>query len=475
MATKQAVEYSSAAVASIDVSTLSNSRFIDGAARRLPFRDELGRVNLHLVQASLALLEVEEGAGDEAMRLKLGAWLRHARRSIDTRPDDERMPLSALLPSNVLAPAVRGKGVPTPLPETLSSTGSVGSEDPEAPNTITMPKRLFRAPRPGDEPRLSDLDGSGDDDDGFDSDVPVDVAHLSRIGALNARGAVRGKRKRGSAGGTTPTSARKHVKSSPARAAARAHPSLALDDDDDVWARPEEEKEEGEEGETASSGGGSSVNSSGGDDGVYEVEALLAEDETGAGRGFLIRWAGWGPEHDSWEPEANVAPQLVSDFRHERGLARSNRGDDYLVGRTRMLWCDACVCHLPADSFSANQRRSAPERRTCLNHHYKSSRSPHVSSSHVQVTPVRATAHASVRGSGGRATGGLAQARVDTRSVNRSDCSDCDDGDAGAPAPRSRVPPPPPRKPSRPVARALSHRQAALEVQACRLFGFGFS
>lgn len=38
---------------------------------------------------------------------------------------------------------------------------------------------------------------------------------------------------------------------------------------------------------------------------------------------YLVRWAGWGPEHDSWEPAANLTcPDLLREF-HADLLARA--------------------------------------------------------------------------------------------------------------------------------------------------------
>jgi hypothetical protein len=42
----------------------------------------------------------------------------------------------------------------------------------------------------------------------------------------------------------------------------------------------------------------------------YEVETILKYRTTGRKRpktSYLIQWKGYGPEHNSWEPEANVA------------------------------------------------------------------------------------------------------------------------------------------------------------------------
>jgi penicillin amidase len=58
---------------------------------------------------------------------------------------------------------------------------------------------------------------------------------------------------------------------------------------------------------------------------LASVTALMGEilrEEEGR---FLIRWEGYGPEDDTWEPEANVSPALVLAFRQAR--ARMAAGD----------------------------------------------------------------------------------------------------------------------------------------------------
>jgi hypothetical protein len=57
----------------------------------------------------------------------------------------------------------------------------------------------------------------------------------------------------------------------------------------------------------------------------WVVQTLLKKRQSGRGRRvveFLVRWKGFGPEHDSWEPESNIACKtLVEDFhRRVRGV-----------------------------------------------------------------------------------------------------------------------------------------------------------
>ena len=50
----------------------------------------------------------------------------------------------------------------------------------------------------------------------------------------------------------------------------------------------------------------------------YEVEEVLNSRRYGRWRKlqYLVRWKGWGPEHDSWEAAEDLtnAPDLVKKF-----------------------------------------------------------------------------------------------------------------------------------------------------------------
>jgi hypothetical protein len=48
----------------------------------------------------------------------------------------------------------------------------------------------------------------------------------------------------------------------------------------------------------------------------YEVDSILAHRGSGRGRTFLVRWKGYGPEHDTWEPLRNLAnaKQLLAEY-----------------------------------------------------------------------------------------------------------------------------------------------------------------
>ena len=49
----------------------------------------------------------------------------------------------------------------------------------------------------------------------------------------------------------------------------------------------------------------------------YEVEAVLAQRGKGVRRELLVRWLGYGAEHDEWRPRSELtksAPLLVAEY-----------------------------------------------------------------------------------------------------------------------------------------------------------------
>lgn len=366
---RRQVEYSSQPLGTINENALSDSRFLVPEARKFPYRDVMGRVNLPLCQRSLR--EADDLPADDAVRAKLVSWERHARHAIGSRPTDERMtldelveeaiereaenealPISRRKPRRAAAASPRQASDPAPRETIVVLRPDDKSAEQEeeggrlVPGTVTMKRRLFRAPRPGDEPS-------------------PDTFYLRRI-AESRRG----------------------------RGLASCTPSDEDEDED-----------------------------------VYEVEAILKEDKDKDGTRFLIRWEGFGPESDTWEPEENVAPALVASFRRALTLRAANIGDDFMHGRKRMLWCGKCEEHRSADCFSANQRRAAPACRACLNHHYRIGAALAVSEVAGQLSLKRSRDE--------RWEMGLASKRS--------------------------------------VARSLSARQADLEVSNCRRFGLSLS
>merc|ERR550534_3211801 len=50
----------------------------------------------------------------------------------------------------------------------------------------------------------------------------------------------------------------------------------------------------------------------------YEVEKILKTKKTKSGQKYLIKWAGFGPEHDSWEPEENLPKGKINAFKKKQ-------------------------------------------------------------------------------------------------------------------------------------------------------------
>ena len=59
----------------------------------------------------------------------------------------------------------------------------------------------------------------------------------------------------------------------------------------------------------------------------YEVERILDHKQRGNKTRYLIRWAGYGPEHDLWEPASSLAnaPEARADYWSFVGKTRSRQ------------------------------------------------------------------------------------------------------------------------------------------------------
>ena len=68
----------------------------------------------------------------------------------------------------------------------------------------------------------------------------------------------------------------------------------------------------------------------------YEVETILGHRFRGRRHpraSYLIAWKGYGPEHNSWEPERNVvnAPELVADYWKRQAEQQAGLGASSLL------------------------------------------------------------------------------------------------------------------------------------------------
>ena len=345
------IKYDYSPAATVDLGALTRSRFLLQRQRLLPYRDVLGRVNLNLVQASLdALRSGRVTAGDKTPEItaRLVSWEKHAQKNLAEGPEDERMTLDEMRAALV------------PPPSAPEPPQSVGAKRPAAASTAAAKPRRRRLV--------------------LGRASPVET----RAGALNKRRALLDEL----SGSATPSAEEAEEE--------EAEEEGAADTDDDY------------------EGSGASGDSSGSsappilglrdfehgvasDDDVYEVQEVL--DEDAAAGTFLIRWAGYGPEDDTWEPEDNVSVDLVAAFRRARDLAARHVGDDYRDGGGRRLWCARCKKHQPGDNFSAQQARAPAATRACLVHRCAAPRTP--TSGRTPATPTAAADRrvASVRAS----------------------------------------------------------------------------
>eukprot|EP00320_Phaeocystis_rex_P020923 CAMPEP_0119066816 /NCGR_PEP_ID=MMETSP1178-20130426/9260_1 /TAXON_ID=33656 /ORGANISM="unid sp, Strain CCMP2000" /LENGTH=320 /DNA_ID=CAMNT_0007048443 /DNA_START=86 /DNA_END=1048 /DNA_ORIENTATION=+ len=307
------IEYSDAPVSSIELTALSRSRFLMQRERKLPYRDEGGKVNIHLLQRSIN--DIRAGAAcDAEIHAKAIAWLKHGQSTLlgsgatkdaklqqeydeASEADDENLTLDDLLRAE--------------LSSGRTPTGPQRNTTRQHDFTVTrLDRRVSRK-------RLRAFSGESGEElfDPADSDDTQ-----QKKGARGPLGSDR---------------------------SARAQQSAS-----------EEEAPVGMLDSAAESG-----------DDVYEVEQVLEERQ---GR-VRLRWAGFGPEHDSWEPESNVSRELLRGFRAAKQARHEYAGRDYggVAGRRpTQLWCTACRAHVHIDSFSAQQRRveSQSGERTCLKH-----------------------------------------------------------------------------------------------------------
>ena len=65
------------------------------------------------------------------------------------------------------------------------------------------------------------------------------------------------------------------------------------------------------------------------------MEAILGERKLRKKKQYKIRWLGYGPEHDSWEPAENInAQELIDIYQQTKGGVADERRD---LGKVNFL------------------------------------------------------------------------------------------------------------------------------------------
>ena len=139
---------SDAPIASVDVASLSCGRFLLQKQRLLPYRDEQGRINIHLLQRSLDEIAAGAATCDAKTHANAKAWLRHGLQALaghaahrgsgpDADEDDESLTLEQLLDAELRRTATSGGGGGGARPPALPQTVQQGSRH--------IPRKRLRA------------------------------------------------------------------------------------------------------------------------------------------------------------------------------------------------------------------------------------------------------------------------------------------------------------------------------------------
>lgn len=95
------------------------------------------------------------------------------------------------------------------------------------------------------------------------------------------------------------------------------------------------------------------------DNNLYEVESILRFRKKKNRKEYLIKWSGWTKEHNTWEPEENLAnvQQLISEF-HDKEHNKKKKGRKAKNSQKAKELTDKVIASLDHNQTSGKSRVS---------------------------------------------------------------------------------------------------------------------
>ena len=92
---------------------------------------------------------------------------------------------------------------------------------------------------------------------------------------------------------------------------------------------------------------------------MYEIDHILGHKGDGDGRSYLIRWKGYGPEGDTWEPVSNIhTDEVIQDYLSKIQPASTvDDSDDQDQDEKEEVDVSADAAALPVTQHRASRRR----------------------------------------------------------------------------------------------------------------------